>query len=269
MCPRRPAEGTGLSPRSSEAKLRHKSLASFPFENIKNRPSGSIVPPSESFPNQMYPPNPPTGGHNNSETEGEGKEAFPSAKQTELTRSRCEERKKPQAAGCLLKAARCSPVPFSPRPAVVPPAFPCKAPGASLPAHSRVDKHHCFVPLAVRPVLCHLFGTSATAMGHASGDRCFSWLPMLRSAVQNTVIFLCLSQSYDDLFMQAGCLERRDFLLATNAEHIYRECCNFALWKISFMQSYLDLCLSAIYIFCMMLYVYVYSKHTSMALISQ
>jgi len=103
-----------------------------------------------------------------------GRRLFPSAKQTELTRSRCERRQKPQAAGCLLKAARCSPVPSSPRPAVMPPAFPCKTPRASLPAHSRVDKPHCFVPSAVRPVLCHLCGTSATAVGHASSDRRFS-----------------------------------------------------------------------------------------------
>lgn len=48
---------------------------------------------------------------------------------------------------------------------------------------------------------------------------------------------------------------------ATSAGHIYRQCCNSVLWKVSFMQSYLDLYPRAIYIFHMMLYVQIFKVY--------
>lgn len=169
MCPGRPAEGTGLR---QSAGINLEQL--FHLKILKIDPPVPWCRRVSHFQTKRVRLTLPLRDTIILKPRVKGRRLFPSAKQTELTRSRCERRQKPQAAGCLLKAARCSPVPSSPRPAVMPPAFPCKAPRASLPAHSRVDKPYCFVPSAVRPVLCHLCGTSATAVGHASSDRRFS-----------------------------------------------------------------------------------------------
>lgn len=101
------------------------------------------------------------------------------------------------------------------------------------------------VPPTAKSVPCHLLlcGTSATATHHASSDpsQCSSWLSTLKRIVQSTAFFFFFP-AFSSHMMICSCKwavsTRGIFCLsATSAERIYRQCYNFVVWKISFMQN--------------------------------